>query len=262
MLFEEIDAITPKRENIQKEMEKRIVAQLLSCIDGLNKDFQEGRSIVMVLATTNFPDSIDPSLRRAGRFDREIRVGIPNEKARAEILRILSRKLQIAPDFDFGSIARLCPGYVGADLNSLVREAANVAVDRILYDVQEFPPDATDFLRNVQLAADDFHRALKSVQPSAKREGFVTVADVSWSDIGALDEIRDELRMSVVEPIRNRLLFESFGLTTASGVLLWGPPGCGKTLLAKAVANESHSNFISVKGPELINKVHTQLTKS
>ncbi|CAG8495101.1 4390_t:CDS:10 [Paraglomus brasilianum] len=326
IFIDEIDAITPKRETAQREMERRIVAQLLTCMDDLSWDKTDNKP-VLIIGATNRPDSLDPALRRAGRFDREISMGVPDEEAREKILRVIASKLRLSGDFDFKSLARMTPGYVGADLNALTAAAGVIAVKRIfqqfgnditstqktdddtdamitdegdILTLQQPPTPTTTmltshaeplvlsipsislefsnrspteqlrsisaFLRNhpepltpvelepLSITSDDFIQALSKVQPSSKREGFATVPDVAWSDIGALKFIREELRMAIVEPIKHPEFFQRVGITAPSGVLLWGPPGCGKTLLAKAVANESHTSFISVKGPELLNK--------
>ena len=260
LFIDEIDAITPKRESASREMERRIVAQLLSSMDDLNENNSlnsedEELPMVFVIGATNRPDSIDPALRRAGRFDRELRLGIPDESSRLIILQVISRKLTKSPLLDLLTIARLTPGYVGADLKSLVREAANIAINRI-FELKETlglgSPSLAELVCCLEQA--DFELAIKKVQPSAKREGFAVVPGITWDDIGALHKIREELRMAVVEPMRHPELFTALGVNSPAGVLLYGPPGCGKTLLAKAVANESHSNFLSVKGPELLNK--------
>ena len=272
LFIDEIDAITPKRESASREMERRIVAQLLSSMDDLSNTSAEQpvNDFVFVIGATNRPDSIDPALRRAGRFDREIRMGIPDEAARLKILEVVAAKLTKSPELDLAQIARNSPGYVGADLKSLVREAANIAISRI-FDNQisttntPNTPNALESPENengIEIASmgecwveqGDFEKALKKVQPSAKREGFAVVPEVTWEDVGALYRVRDELRLAVVEPMRHPELFAAMGISTPAGVLLYGPPGCGKTLLAKAVANETHSNFLSVKGPELLNK--------
>ncbi|GAA5902900.1 hypothetical protein JCM8208_006506 [Rhodotorula glutinis] len=360
LFIDEIDAITPKRETAQREMERRIVAQLLTCMDDLAWDKTDGKP-VMVISATNRPDSLDPALRRAGRFDAEITMGVPDEAGRERILRVLMGKLRLSGDFDYALLAKGTPGYVGADLSALTGAAGVIAVKRIfeqfgsdgvaallpelatgegalgllqaasggedaemagveavqqdgesaiVEDVSALssaaptpgtvtpsedapPPSASagdgtlaavpslpfstlppslaalpiasflrahptsltpDQLSSIALTNADFVRALTIVQPSSQREGFTTVPDVTWDDLGALSAVRDEMRMSIVRPIRRPDVFRLLGLNAPCGVLLWGPPGCGKTLLAKAVANESRANFISVKGPELLNK--------
>ncbi|KGL79090.1 Nuclear valosin-containing protein-like, partial [Tinamus guttatus] len=300
LFIDEIDAITPKREVASKDMERRIVAQLLTCMDDLNNVAATAQ--VLVIGATNRPDSLDPALRRAGRFDREICLGIPDEVAREKILKTLCRKLKLPESFEFRHLAHMTPGYVGADLMALCREAAMCTVNRILIKSEEHKrkciqaggntaeesmeigtavlveedtkqlelpsedelqrlldllkqedPLPEEQLQKLYIEMNDFIVALSSVQPSAKREGFVTIPDVTWADIGALEDVREELTMAILAPVRNPEQFKALGLTTPAGVLLAGPPGCGKTLLAKAVANESGLNFISVKGPELLN---------
>ncbi|WVQ86085.1 hypothetical protein IAT38_008253 [Cryptococcus sp. DSM 104549] len=290
LFLDEVDAITPKRENAQREMERRIVAQLLTCMD----DLAASEEPVIIIGATNRPDSLDPALRRAGRFDHEIEMGVPTQEGREQILRVLCSKLRLSGDVDFRALAKSTPGYIGADLTALTTEAGVIAVKRIFEEMGDgtrlFPepdgveqmliddapfaslpadlrstpiakflishpsPLTTEQLDSISLTPNDFLAALKIVQPSAKREGFATIPDVSWADIGALSQTRDELHMAIVQPIRHPELFSVVGIDAPSGVLLWGPPGCGKTLLAKAVANESRANFISVKGPELLNK--------
>ncbi|KAH0513654.1 Nuclear valosin-containing protein-like [Microtus ochrogaster] len=272
VFIDEIDAITPKREVASKDMERRIVAQLLTCMDDLNNVAATAR--VLVVGATNRPDSLDPALRRAGRFDREVCLGIPDEASRERILQTLCRKLRLPETFNFCHLAHLTPGFVGADLMALCREAAMCAVNRVLMKQQEqqspemegLPPkgaqeerqgaDPTsetqdELQRLLRLLRDqdplsqeqmqglcielnDFIVALAEVQPSAKREGFVTVPNVTWADIGALEDVREELIMAILAPVRNPDQFRTLGLVTPAGILLAGPPGCGKTLLAKA----------------------------
>ena len=278
--LDEIDSITPKRENAQREMEKRIVAQLLTCMDQLALE-QTGGKAVIILAATNRPDSLDPALRRGGRFDKEINLGVPSETVREKILRALTRQMALSDDFNFRHLAKLTPGFVGADLSDLVSTAGSAAIKRFLNTLKtessDMDVDAADApvsetvleLRRlikrakepplteaaaVLITTGDFLTALPKIQPSSKREGFATIPDTTWADIGALRPVREELLTAIVEPIRCPEKYERVGITAPTGVLLWGPPGCGKTLLAKAVANESRANFISVKGPELLNK--------
>ncbi|XP_019877000.2 nuclear valosin-containing protein-like isoform X2 [Aethina tumida] len=385
LFIDEIDAITQNRQNAQKEMERRIVAQLLTCLDDLGQNELGDR--VLVVGATNRPDSIDPALRRAGRFDREICLGIPDVASRAQILKVLTRGLKLAENFDMEAIAKYTPGYVGADLLSLTREAAMSAVNRVFNEIREtrklleaqqsaeptpVPTEVTNDLtvnkvgedndsaegkdggvsndssksdaelqvvvddetskdecvvvvseaedggkkvpspststtvnvvddkddrssvidvgdnqqepmpvdtvvkdlspleeliswlhdkrslspaqlHNLYITMEDFGKALKCVQPSAKREGFATVPDTTWADVGSLNDVREELQMAILGPVRHAEQFEALGVSVPTGVLLCGPPGCGKTLLAKAIANEAGINFISVKGPELLN---------
>lgn len=284
VFIDEIDAITPKRESAQREMEKRIVAQLLTCMDDLALEKTGGKAVI-VLAATNRPDSLDPALRRGGRFDKEINLGVPNEAVREQILRALTREMHISADLDFPHLAKLTPGFVGADLNDLVSTAGAAAIKRLLdtfktqaatvmeVDTNDLPPTISpkvlelrrliklakeppgdNTINTISLTHTDFLTALPKIQPSSKREGFATIPDTTWADIGALLSIREELLTAIVEPIRHPEKYRRVGITAPTGVLLWGPPGCGKTLLAKAVANESRANFISIKGPELLNK--------
>lgn len=282
IFIDEIDAITPKRESAQREMEKRIVAQLLTCMDDLALEKTEGKPVI-VLAATNRPDSLDAALRRGGRFDKEINMTVPSEPVREKIIRALTRKMRLADDLDFKMLAKRTPGFVGADLNDLVSTAGATAIKRYLeilksnsgeeMDIEDESDEVSPKIKElrrlimhakenpvgeesqvVEISNQDFFIALPKIQPSSKREGFATIPDTTWADIGALGGVRDELSTAIVEPIRNPEIYESVGITAPTGVLLWGPPGCGKTLLAKAVANESRANFISVKGPELLNK--------
>ncbi|KZC05562.1 Nuclear valosin-containing protein-like [Dufourea novaeangliae] len=304
IFIDEIDAVAPHRATAQREMERRIVAQLLSCLDELS--LKENGTGVLVLGATNRPDSLDPALRRAGRFDHEVCLGIPDREARTKILTVHTEKVALAANVSLSTIASLTPGFVGADLVALIREAAMAAVDRILEDVNRSeadikvsetrenepgtekenfentgdlveevaiessssnqdnlagllawlrndPPLPSERLRNLCIEHSDFETALRVIQPSAKREGFATVPDVTWDNVGSLRDIREELQMAILAPVRHSEHFAALGLTTPTGVLLCGPPGCGKTLLAKAIANEAGINFISVKGPELLN---------
>ncbi|KAI0156604.1 putative AAA family ATPase/60S ribosome export protein Rix7 [Xylariaceae sp. FL1272] len=279
VFIDEIDAIMGKRENAQREMEKRIVAQMLTCMDDCDPQ-KTGGKLVVTLAATNRPDSIDPALRRAGRFDHEIGLGIPNEPAREAILRKMLSKIRVSDDVDVKMLAKRTPGFVGADLESLISQAqkrltralmseyANddssaameidsgnqmSAIVQLHHAIVAAPDNSTPRTKYI-LSMSHFMEAVKQVQPSSKREGFSTIPDTTWSHIGSLENVREELMYSIVRPIENPQAFAALGIEAPSGVLLWGPPGCGKTLLAKAVANESKANFISVKGPELLNK--------
>ncbi|CAI4584853.1 BDN_1c_G0034380.mRNA.1.CDS.1 [Saccharomyces cerevisiae] len=305
VFFDEIDAITPKRDGgAQREMERRIVAQLLTSMDELTMEKTNGKPVI-IIGATNRPDSLDAALRRAGRFDREICLNVPNEVSRLHILKKMSDNLKIDGAIDFAKLAKLTPGFVGADLKALVTAAGTCAIKRIFQtyaNIKSTPTTATDssednmeidetangdesslkntanmidplplsvvqqFIRNypeplsgeqlslLSIKYEDFLKALPTIQPTAKREGFATVPDVTWANVGALQRVRLELNMAIVQPIKRPELYEKVGISAPGGVLLWGPPGCGKTLLAKAVANESRANFISIKGPELLNK--------
>ena len=279
LFIDEIDAIAPKRENTQREMEKRIVAQLLTCFDDLSLH-KTGKAVI-VIAATNRVDSLDPALRRGGRFDKEINLSIPNEMAREQILRVLTRQTSAAEDIDFKQIAFRTAGFVGADLGNLVSTASSIAIrqyrDTLKTAAQDMEVDSVkpissqvrDYRRLVKLVSnpnanfsdmtillrmEHFKLALSKVQPSLKREGFTTVPDTTWADIGALADVRKQLTRVIVEQIRDPEGSSRFGIKAKSGVLVYGPPGCGKTLLAKAVANESNASFINVNGPELLNK--------
>ena len=281
VFIDEIDVIMGKRESAQREMEKRIVAQMLTCMDDMALEKTGGKPVI-IIAATNRPDSLDAALRRAGRFNKEINLGVPNEQAREKILRALTQKLVLADTFDYANLAKLTPGFVGADLNDVVSVAGTLAMKRMMVvltqpsdtemdiDAEVSVPQPSPALARLdalvanvhkELPADDFSvtyddflAAVPKVQPSAKREGFATIPDTTWAHIGALHKVREQLEMAIVEPIRRPASFARVGITAPTGVLLWGPPGCGKTLLAKAVANESKANFISIKGPELLNK--------
>lgn len=295
IFMDEIDAVAPSRGNGGSDsgrgMEKRMVAQLLTSMDKLAPINNRNQQAVLVLAATNRPDALDPALRRAGRFDKEILLGVPDEESREKILRSMTKGMRLKGNlvfngdtvsgqaFDFKALARRTPGFVGADIRSLTKEAAVVAINRIFQNVlkddtmHSLPGDKEEYsdrsknelspvitplseesLEPLFITMDDFLAAIPLVQPSSQREGFATIPDVSWDDIGALQSIREELTLSVLEPIRSPEKFKALGLQLPAGVLLYGPPGCGKTLLAKAIARESGANFISVKGPELLDK--------
>ncbi|GME88832.1 unnamed protein product [[Candida] boidinii] len=332
VFFDEIDAITPKRDGgAQREMERRIVAQLLTSMDELSLEKTDGKPVI-VIGATNRPDSLDAALRRAGRFDREICINVPNELSRYNILEAMTKELKINGDLHLMKIAKMTPGFVGADLKALVTAAGIAAIKRIftnmndvdkerlldegerqqeelikqtqdqieqeqpesmeiddendkkeelskqltvlgtnnnpIMDIESFSKLSTiqkfllkhpvaltnEQLEPLSITQEDFETALPTIQPTAKREGFATIPDVTWKNVGALSKIRVELHMAIVQPIKRPEIYERVGITAPAGVLMWGPPGCGKTLLAKAVANESKANFISVKGPELLNK--------
>ncbi|MFC7199051.1 CDC48 family AAA ATPase [Halospeciosus flavus] len=250
VFIDEIDSIAPKREETQGDVERRVVAQLLSLMDGL-----EERGDVIVIAATNRVDAVDPALRRGGRFDREIEIGVPDKDGRKEILQVHTRGMPLADDVEVDELAENTHGFVGADIESLSKEAAMTALRRIRpkLDLESEEVDA-EVLESIRVTEDDFKEALKGIEPSALREVFVEVPDVTWNDVGGLADTKERLRETVQWPLEYEDVFEAMDLESAKGVLLYGPPGTGKTLLAKAVANESQSNFISVKGPELLNK--------
>ncbi len=250
IFIDEIDSIAPKREEVTGEVERRVVAQLLALMDGL-----EARGQVVVIGATNRPNALDPALRRGGRFDREIEIGIPNKDSRMEIIGVHTRGMPLENDVNLSSIANVTHGFVGADLSSLTKEAAMNALRRILPDLdleQESIP--VEILEKIFITQDDFNKALSEVQPSALREVFVEVPDVKWSDIGGLKDVKDQLRETVEWPLKYGKIYKHMKANQPKGVLLYGPPGTGKTLIAKAVANESEANFISVKGPEFLSK--------
>uniref|UniRef100_A0A914DUY4 AAA+ ATPase domain-containing protein n=2 Tax=Acrobeloides nanus TaxID=290746 RepID=A0A914DUY4_9BILA len=296
LLLDEVDIIAQKRENAQRDMERRVVTQLIACLDDIGKSVshpdssKQGLIIdtstmpihppkhFLVIGTTSRLEVIDSALRRAGRFDKELALGIPDERTRTKILEIVCRGLRMDSNISMKALARLTPGYVGADLQALSREAALTAVNRLFENIlnstkkrhqtidevnlelqkmlsflnsnQDLNPNKFD---DLFIRMEDFQRALAIIHPSAKREGFATVPDVSWQDIGALKDVRNDLEWSILYPIKRPEDFELLGVSTRpQGILLCGPPGCGKTLLAKAIANETGMNFISVKGPELL----------
>jgi len=257
VFIDEIDTIAGRRDSAQKGMEGRIVGQLLTCMDQVSQAWREFNKVVCVMGATNRPEAIDTALRRAGRFDREISLGIPSLEERMSILQVVCKKLTLAADVDFFEVANMTPGYVGADLHLLVKEACIVAIRRKYTELEaagELENVGSELLNDFTLRFEELKAAVRRVQPSAMREGFTTIPNVTWNDIGALEDVREELMTSILQPIRAPKLHKRFGLENPIGVLLYGPPGCGKTLVAKAIANQSGANFISIKGPELLNK--------
>jgi len=250
IFIDELDSIAPKRGETSGDVERRVVAQLLSMMDGL-----EERGEVVVIGATNRVDAIDPALRRGGRFDREIEIGVPDQKGRKEILQVHTRGMPLSEDVDLDEFAENTHGFVGADIESLTKEAAMGALRRIRpeLDLEEEELDA-DLLESLQVTESDFKQAIRGIEPSALREVFVEVPDVTWEQVGGLEDSKERLRETVQWPIEYPEVFDEMELQAAKGLLMYGPPGTGKTLLAKAVANEADSNFISVKGPELLNK--------
>ncbi|MDG6250137.1 CDC48 family AAA ATPase [Methanocalculus sp.] len=249
IFIDEIDSIAPKREDTKGEVERRVVAQLLSLMDGL-----KSRGQVIVIAATNLPDAIDPALRRGGRFDREIEIGIPDKKGRLEVLQIHSRGVPLGDDVELSHFADITHGFVGADLSLLVKEAAMHALRKIIPKINVDEDIPTELLDELKVIREDFDEALKHVEPSAMREVLVEVPDIHWSDVGGLEDVKEELREAVEWPLKYPEIFQRLTTKPPKGILLFGPPGTGKTLLAKAVANESECNFISIKGPELLSK--------
>ncbi len=250
IFIDEIDAIAPKREEVHGEVERRVVAQLLTLMDGL-----QSRGNVVVIGATNVPGILDPALRRPGRFDREIEIKVPDKQGRYEILQIHTRGMPLADDVDLRRLAEMTHGYTGADLAALCREAAMKALRRYLPEInleeERIPPHV---LEKMVVKMEDFLNAFKEITPSAMREVYVEVPAVKWSDIGGLEDVKQELKEAVEWPLKHPEAFKRLGIEPPKGVLLYGPPGCGKTLLAKAVATESEANFISVKGPEIFSK--------
>ncbi|MBB5253054.1 CDC48 family AAA ATPase [Sulfurisphaera ohwakuensis] len=252
IFIDEIDSIAPKREEVTGEVEKRVVAQLLTLMDGI-----KGRGKVIVIGATNRPDAVDPALRRPGRFDREIEIRPPDTKGRKEILQVHTRNMPLAEDVDLDKLAEITYGYTGADLAALAKEAAMNALRRFIAEKkinleQERIP--AEILKELKVTMQDFLEAMKSIQPTLLREVYVEVPKVHWNDIGGLEEVKQQLREAVEWPLRFSELFNRSGITPPKGILLFGPPGTGKTMLAKAVATESGANFIAVRGPEILSK--------
>ena len=250
IFIDELDSIAPKREDVSGEVERRVVAQLLTLMDGM-----QGRDNVVVIGATNRPDAIDQALRRPGRFDRELEIGVPDKNGRREIMNIHTRGMPISDDFDMNWILENSYGFVGADLMSLTREAAMKALRRYLpeidLDQDEIPPEV---LEKMEVQMNDFRLAIRDIEPSALREIYVEIPEVSWTDVGGLDDVKERLKESVEWPLTMPDRFEHFGIKPPRGILLFGAPGTGKTLIAKAIAHEAKANFITVKGPELISK--------
>ncbi len=250
VFIDELDAIAPKRSEVTGEVERRVVSQLLTLMDGL-----KSRGQVIVIGATNRIEAIDPALRRPGRFDREIRIGVPDRNGRKEILLIHTRRMPLADDVNLDELADITHGFVGADIAALTREAAMNALRRFLPQIDlEREVIPADVLEKIKVTREDFANALKNVQPSALREVILEIPNVKWDEIGGLEAIKQELREAVEWPLKYPDVFKRLGIRPPRGILLYGPPGTGKTLLAKAVATESQANFISVKGPELLSK--------
>ncbi|BBD72518.1 hypothetical protein HS1genome_0907 [Sulfodiicoccus acidiphilus] len=250
IFIDEIDAIAPKRDEVIGEVERRVVAQLLTLMDGL-----ESRGNVIVIAATNRAGAVDPALRRPGRFDREIEIPLPDKQGRLEILQIHTRNMPLSKDVDLEKMADITHGYTGADLSALVREAAMNTLRRYLPEIDlsqdKIPPE---ILEKMEVRMDDFMKAMKEIVPSGLREIYIEVPEVKWSDIGGLEEAKQELREIVEYPLKFPDYYEKVGIEPPRGILLFGPPGTGKTMLAKAVATESGANFIAVRGPEILSK--------
>ncbi|HSB56695.1 MAG TPA: CDC48 family AAA ATPase [Nitrosopumilaceae archaeon] len=250
IFIDEVDSIAPKREEVTGEVEKRIVSQLLTLMDGM-----KSRGKVVVIAATNRPDSIDPAIRRPGRFDREIEIGIPDEEGRKEILDIHTRGMPLSDKVNLDQIAKITHGFVGADLEILAKEAAMRSLRRILPELDlEQEKISSEILQKIVINDEDFKDALKEVRPSALREVLVEIPNITWDDVGGLESLKEELQEAVEWPLKHKEAFAHADVSPPKGILLYGPPGTGKTLIAKAVANTTESNFISIKGPELLSK--------
>jgi transitional endoplasmic reticulum ATPase len=250
IFIDEIDSIAPKREEVSGDVEKRVVSQLLTLMDGI-----QSRGKLVVIGATNRPNAIDPALRRPGRFDREIDIGIPDEQGRLDILLIHTRGMPLTDDVNLESIAKVTHGFVGADLEALSKEAAMRSLRRILPEINlEQPKIPAEILNKIKITKQDFDEALRDVQPSALREVLVQRPNVGWEDIGGLQQVKEELAEAIEWPLKHANLFAEANVEPPKGILLYGPPGTGKTMIAKAVAATSEANFISIKGPELISK--------
>ena len=260
LFIDEIETIIGRREQANKEMERRIVAQIMTCIDDINEKQFEINAPVFIIGATSKPEFIDSSMRRSGRFDVEIHIGFPSGEMREEMLKCITKKNKISPKINFIEIAKKTPGYLAADLQALCRAAGHNAINRLIKNekniIEENNLENTnnENIKNLFIEQEDFDLALTQIQPTSKREGFSTIPNVSWENVGGLKDLREELYYDIVLPIINPQKLKLVGISKAAGVLLYGPPGCGKTLLAKAVANEAKANFISIKGPELLNK--------
>jgi len=250
IFIDELDAIAPKREEVTGEVERRVVAQLLALMDGLS-----GRGNVIVIGATNRPGALDPALRRPGRFDREIEIGVPDKQGRYEVLQIHTRGMPLAKDVDLKKLSEMTHGYTGADVSALGRETAMKALRRYLPQInleeERVPPSV---LEKMEVTMDDFANAYKEVTPTAMREVYIEVPTVHWDDIGGLEEAKQELKEAVEWPLKSPEVFTRLGIKPPRGILIYGPPGCGKTLLARGIATESEANFITIKGPEVFSK--------
>jgi len=250
IFIDELDSIAPKREDVSGEVERRVVAQLLTLLDGM-----QGRDNVIVIGATNRPDAIDPALRRGGRFDRELEIGVPDKNGRSEIIGIHTRGMPISDDFEIEWLLDNTHGFVGADISALVREAAMKALRRYLpeidLDEEQIPAEV---LEKMEVKMADFRLAIKEIEPSALREIYLEVPEVSWDQVGGLMEVKERLKESIEWPLTKPEMFDHFGINPPRGIVLFGAPGTGKTLIAKAIANEAKANFITIKGPELISK--------
>lgn len=250
IFIDELDAIAPKREEVTGEVERRVVAQLLALMDGLS-----GRGNVIVIGATNRPSALDPALRRPGRFDREIEIGVPDKQGRYEIMQIHTRGMPLSEDVNLKKLSDMTHGYTGADVSALGRETAMKSLRRYLPQInleeERIPPSV---LEKMEVTMEDFTNAYKEITPTAMREVFIEIPTTHWEDIGGLDEVKQDLKEAVEWPLKNPQIFTRLGIKPPKGILLFGPPGCGKTLLGKAVATESEANFITIKGPEIFSK--------